>query len=177
MKTSARTLCAVLAGALTLIGAAGCGILYPQSKEEPPVSKETGPLVGEFVTEGGSKLTFTDDGVSDYWDTGYVLVELADDAEYLLEGRENNKTYRYLFGIRNEPAPYDVADAFSLLDGAEKFAMCGSRYTALCDLLLDPYSPDGEELLFERVAVPSEGGTYDLVQKENGYFEVIKRED
>ena len=144
--------------ALLLCGLTGCGILFPQSTEKPPETKASGPLAGEFVTEGGSKLTFIEDGVDDYRDSGYVLVEFAPDAEYLLEGRENNKVYRYVFGIRTMPAPYDVADDFQLSNGGEWFANCHSIYTVQGGLLLDPYSPEGDELKFERVARPGDNG-------------------
>ena len=138
-----------ISSTVILCGVVACGILFHQSKEKPPDSKATVPLVGEFVTTGGSRLTFTNDGDND-WSTGEVLVELADDAEYLLEGRSNNTVYRYVFGMNNLPANYDVADDFQLSNGEEWFMKCHSRYTKAGDIMLDPYSPSGNGLIFER---------------------------
>ena len=154
---------------LMLCSLTGCG--YNGNK--PPDSKVATPLVGEFVTVGGSKLTFTDDGDEDL-STGNVLVELSNDTEYLLEGRENNIVYRYIFSMNNLPANYDVADDFQLSNGDEWFAMCHSRYTGNGEFILKPYLPSGDEIIFERVVDHGEGGTYNLVPKKNGYFEVIK---
>ena len=117
--------------------------------EKPPDSKATAPLAGVFVTAGGSRLTFTGDGDND-WSGGDVLVELAADAEYLLEGRANNTVYRYVFGFQNKDANYDVADDFQLSTGTEWFAKCRSRYAAAGVLTLDPYSPSGDRLIFTR---------------------------
>jgi len=173
-----KALSIILAITFTLSALTGCGIIRPQSTEKPPETRETKPLTGEFVTEGGSKLTFVEDGVSDYWDTGYVLVEFAADAQYLLEGRENNTTYRYVFSKHNLPAPYDVADDFQLSTGEEWFANCQSIYTAYGDLLLDPYILEGDELMFEYVKTPSKGVRYDLVPGDgnNPYYKVEKKQ-
>ena len=114
---------------------------------KPPDGKATTPLIGEFITVGGSKLTFTHTGDSD-WSTGEVLVEFYEDAEYLLEGRTNNTVYQYVFGMNNLPANYDVADDFQLSNGEEWFAKCHSRYT-VDEIILKPYSPSGDELIFK----------------------------
>ena len=140
---------------------------------KPPDSKADVPLAGVFATEGGSKLTFTDDGDND-WSSGDVLVEFAADAEYLLEGRENNTIYRYVFGLNNLPAPYDRADDFQLSNGEEWFANCRSHYRIWSDvsLRLTPYLLEGEQLIFERAVVPGDGKTYDIVPGENGYIDI-----
>ena len=152
-----------------------CGIMVYQNyhSNKSPDSKGTAPLIGEFITIGGSKLTFIDDGDKDL-STGNVLVELSNDTEYLLEGGENNTVYRYVFGMNNLPANYDVADDFQLSNGKEWFVMCHSRYTGNGELILNPYSPSGDEIIFEHAVNHGEGGTYNLVPKENGYFEVKK---
>ena len=169
MRTLWGTLAAVFAAALMLYGITACHI------EKPPDTKAAAPLVGEFATAGGSRLTFADDGDND-WSAGDVLVEFAADAEYLLEGRANNTLYHYVFGMHNLPAPYDVADDFQLSNGEEWFANCHSRYTATDILLLQPYSPGGEELAFRRVAAAGKGGTYSLVPGDNGYFTFTKED-
>jgi hypothetical protein len=132
------------------------------------------PITGEYITASGSKLTFLEDGAEDYWDSGFVLVELAADAEYLLEGRENNTVYRYVFGLNNLPAPYDRADDFQLSNGEEWFANCHSHYRIWSDvsLRLTPYLLEGEQLIFERAVVPGDGKTYDIVPGENGYIDI-----
>ena len=186
-----RAIAAILAAVLLLCGLTGCGPLFGRNnlseelqevlvgnKDKPPEMSMSSPIVGEYVTEGGSKLTFLEDEVNDYWDTGFVLVEFADDAEYLLEGRENNTVYRYVFGLNNLPAPYDVANDFQLSNGDEWFANCHSFYKIWSNvsLRLTPYLLEGGELIFERVTVPGEGGTYDLVPGKNGYFDFTKED-
>jgi|GEM_PF-2652652 len=189
MKTITKTL-VILVATLLLCGLTGCRLSggdkpsnelldrLAQHKDKPPVSSMSGPITGEYVTAGGSKLTFLEDGAEDYWDSGFVIVEFAGDAEYLLEGRENTTVYRYVFGMNNLPAPYDVADDFQLSTGEEWFANCHSHYRICSDvsLKLTPYLLEGEELIFERMTVPGEGGTYDLVPGETGYFDFTKEE-
>jgi hypothetical protein len=189
MKTLIKPLAAVLA-AILLCGLPGCGLFggnkpsdelmsaLSSNEDKPPVSSMSGPITGEYFTEGGSKLTFLEDGAEDYWDSGFVLVEFANDAEYLLEGRENNTVYRYVFGLNNLPAPYDVADDFQLSTGDEWFANCHSFYRVWSDvsLRLTPYLLEGDELRFERAIIPGEGKAYDLVPGENGYFDFTKED-
>jgi len=124
---------------------------------KPPSSKAKQCLKGEFITEYGSKLTFIDCDDKD-WSTGEVLVELASDADYLLEGKDNNTIYRYGFGWHHLPVNYDVADDIQLSNGNDWFAKCFSRYTGDY-LILNPYLPSGDELIFKRVIKPSENGT------------------
>ena len=126
---------------IMLCGLTGC------HDNKPPDGKVTAPLIGEFITADGSKLTFISKNDND-WSTGEVLVELSEDAEYLLEERTNNVVYRYVFGMNNLPANYDVADDFGLTDGKEWFFHCHSKYTA-DEIILKPYSPYGDELIFK----------------------------
>jgi len=190
MKIFIKIIVAALAASLIMLcGLAGCvhkpsdGLLdrLTENKNKPPVTNMSGPIAGEYVTEGGSKLTFIEDDVNDYWDTGFVRVEFADDAEYLLEDRENNTTYRYVFGMNNLPAPYDVADDFQLSNGDEWFANCHSFYRvwSSVSLRLTPYLLEGKELIFERVVASGEGGRYDLAPGDNNspYYKVEEKEN
>ena len=168
MKILTKTLAAVFAAMLLLCGLTGCGRkpsdelldMLAKNKDKLPETSMSVPIVGEYATEGGSRLTFLEDDVNDYWDTGSVLVEFAADAEYLLGGRGNNIVYRYVFSLNNLPAPYDVADDFQLCSDGEWFANCHSFYRiwSSVSLRLTPYLLEGDELIFERVTVPGEGG-------------------
>ena len=168
-----KILTKVLAVVLCLLTLTACG-------GPKPIFKATGPLDEELVTEGGSKLTFIDGGGRD-WKTGEVLVELAAEDEYLLEGHDNNKVYRYKFGFQNGNAAYAVEDDFQLRDGDGLFAKCRSAY-ALGTLLLKPYAREGVELVFNRIPEEYEvntgdGGTYKFYLKDSGYFGVEKVEE
>jgi len=154
MKTITKTL-AILAAAILFCGLTGCGIFFPQSTEKPPVSKATGPLVGEFVTKGGSRLTFIDGGGKD-WSSGDALVEFTSDAEYLLDGRENNKVYRYSFSYNNISVEYDVAERFELCDGEKMFAGCSVRLIKNGGISLYTTDLGGEKIEFERAEVKKE---------------------
>ena len=160
-----------LAALLLLFTLAGCGFIhYGDTGRGDPNrnSLVTAPLVAEFVTQGGSKLTFTGDGdygVNNFndWSWGIALVEFASDAEFLLEGRENNAAYRYSFTFFEFSANYDVADGFELYDGDKSFARCSldfGSHSSPGDVPRGLYTKDpaGERLEFERVTVPGEGG-------------------
>ena len=148
MKTPTKILFAVLFSAILFCGLAACGIFSPQSTEKPPVSKAIGPLAGEFVTENGSRLTFIDGGGND-WSSGDVLVEFLSDAEYLLDGRENNIVYRYSFSYHNMDVNYDAAEMFELNDGEKLFAGCGVRLMNDGGISLYTTAPGGEKIEFE----------------------------
>ena len=155
MKTLTKIFFAALFSAILLCSLAACGMFFPQSTEKPPVSKATGPLAGEFVTEKGSKLTFIDGGGND-WTSGDVLVEFLPDAEYLLEGRENNKIYRYSFSYNNISVEYDVAEMFELCDGEKMFAGCSVRLIKNGGISLYTTDLGGEKIEFERAEVKKE---------------------
>jgi hypothetical protein len=155
MKTLTKIIFAIMLAAILLCGLAACGIIFPQSTEKPPISKATGSLVGEFVTKGGSKLTFIDDGGND-WSSGDVLVEFAADSEYLLEGRENNKIYRYSFSYNNISVEYDVAERFELYDGEKMFAGCNVKCMNDSSISLYTTAPDGVKIEFERAEFTKE---------------------
>ena len=147
--------------------------------DKKPLIKASGPIVGEFVSEDGSKLTFTHDGGKN-WKSGEVLVELAADAEYILEGRANNTVYRYKFNFRQGDAMYVIPDDMQLSDGAEWFAKCRFTYMLGGTIWIEPYSREDVKIVFQRV-VPEypvntgEGGTYDLVPGEGPYYSVTRR--
>ena len=173
--------CLILAAALLLCGLAGC------RNDRKPIFEATGPLEGEFVTEGGSKLTFIDDG-NDDWTSGDVLVEFMSDAEFLLEDKENHTTYRYKFGFQNGNAAYLVFDDFYLTNGDGVFAKCRSMYTIKKELVLRPYTQEDLDLIFrqevepddDEAPVPSESGpkkSYNFELKDNGYYGVVIEEE
>ena len=155
MKILTKILFTMLFVAILLCGLAGCGILFPQSTEKPPDSKATEPLVGEFITEGGSRLIFIDNGGSNRT-SGDVLVKFASDAECLLEGRENNAVYCYSFSYHNIDAQYDVAERFELYDGETLFAGCNVILMNGVNISFETIASDGERIVFERAAFTKE---------------------
>ena len=111
---------------------AGCGDKGGKSGETVE------ELSGAFVGEAGS-LSFSEGGK--------VHVSLENDALRLLEGRENDQTYGYVFILGNEEISYDKAEAFYLHDGSDTFAKINCRTeTDKIILLLG----DENEAVFER---------------------------
>ena len=76
-----------------------------------------------------------------------VLVSLSDDYLWLLEGRENDQTYGYVFILGNEAISYDKAEAFYLHDGSDTFAKINCR-TETDKIIL--FLGDENEAVFER---------------------------
>jgi hypothetical protein len=75
-----------------------------------------------------------------------VLVSESDDYVWLLEGKENDQTYGYVFILGNEEISYDKAEAFYLHDGIDTFAKINCRTET--DKII-PRSGD-KEAVFER---------------------------
>ncbi len=118
---------------LLITGAlAGCGDRGGKSEETVE------ELSGTFVGEAGS-LSFSEGGK--------VHVSLENDALWILEGRENEQTYGYVFILGNEMISYDKAEAFYLHDGRETFARIVCR-TEKDKIILR--SEDKNEVVFER---------------------------
>ena len=76
-----------------------------------------------------------------------ILVSLSDDYVWLLEGKENDKTYGYVFILGNEEISYDKAEAFYLHDGSNTFAKINCR-TETDKIILLPGNEN--EAVFER---------------------------
>jgi hypothetical protein len=76
-----------------------------------------------------------------------VLVSLSDDYIWLLEGKENDQTYGYVFILGNEEISYDKAEAFYLHDGSDTFSKINCR-TETDKIILLP--GDENEAVFER---------------------------
>lgn len=113
---------------------AGCG-------DKSGKSGETAEgLSGTFVGEAGS-LSFSEGGE--------VYVSLENDALWILEGRENEQSYGYVFILGNEMVSYDKAEAFYLHDGKDTFARIVCR-TEKDKIILR--SGDKNEAVFERRA-------------------------
>ncbi|MGI6513970.1 MAG: hypothetical protein ACOX3D_06385 [Syntrophomonadales bacterium] len=95
--------------ALLLIAAIllGCGPSDGKSVGEPE------ELTGVFAGPAGY-LSFYPDKE--------ILVSLSDDYIWLLEGKENDQTYGYVFIHGNEEISYDKAEAIYLHDGKDTFA-------------------------------------------------------
>lgn len=98
----------VLALAITLL--AGCG---ESDGGEKQAQKQAEELSGKYSGDGGS-LSF--------YPEGEVLVSFSDDFVWVLNGKENNKTYGYAFVKENEVTSYDKAEYLYLTDGKNSFA-------------------------------------------------------
>ena len=120
--------------ALLLITAilSGCGT----SDEKD--SSESDELTGAFAGPAGY-LSFYPDGE--------VLVSLSDDYIWLLEGKENDQTYGYVFILSNKEISFDKAEAFYLRDGSDTFAKINCQ-TETDKIILLPGKEN--EAVFER---------------------------
>jgi len=66
----------------------------------PKVLKTNGQPYGEYVCEAGT-LLFTEEGkVAPSGEAGYVDIGFAPEYLYLLDGRENNKSYKFMWEKR-----------------------------------------------------------------------------
>jgi|GEM_PF-1778776 hypothetical protein len=95
-------------------------------------------LLGSFAGPAGTLYFYPDEK---------VLVNLSDEYLYLLEGKENNQIYGYVFIRGNEKTFYYESEAFYLHDGKDTFAMINS--TADKDKIIFILG-NGEKALFER---------------------------
>ncbi|NLZ27338.1 MAG: hypothetical protein GX887_00050 [Firmicutes bacterium] len=95
-------------------------------------------LLGSFVGPAGTLCFYPDEE---------VLVNLSDEYHYLLEGKENNQIYGYVFIRGNEKTSYYESEAFYLHDGKDTFARIDS--TADKDKIVFILG-NGKKALFER---------------------------
>lgn len=86
----------------------GCGT--PEGKDVGEADELTGTFSGP-------------DGYFSFYPEKEVLVSLSEDYLWLLEGKENDHTYGYVFILGNEECSYDKAEAIYLHDGSATFAM------------------------------------------------------
>lgn len=100
--------------ALFLIAAvlSGCG--GSNGKNDGKANDLTGAFVGSA-------------GYLSFYPDKEVLVSLSDDYIWLLEGKENDQTYGYVFILGNEAISYDKAEAFYLHDDNKTFARINCR--------------------------------------------------
>ena len=110
----------------------GCG-----ASDEKSIG-EASDLRGTFASSAGH-LSFYPDKE--------VLVSLSDDYLGLLEGRENDQIYGYVFILGNEEISYDKAEAFYLHDGSDTFSKIHCR-TETDRIILLPGNEN--EAVFER---------------------------
>lgn len=101
-------------------------------------AREADELTGAFAGPAGY-LSFYPDRE--------VLVSVSDDYIWLLEGKENDQTYGYVFILGNEEISYDKAEAFYLHDGSDTFAKINCR-TETDKIILLPGKEN--EAVFER---------------------------
>ena len=87
------------------------------------------------------------DGYLSFYPDKEVLVSLSDDYVWLLEGKENDQTYGYVFILGNEEISYDKAEALYLHDGSDTFAKINCRAETNKIILLPG---DENEAVFER---------------------------
>lgn len=110
----------------------GCGT--PGDKDVGEADELTGAFAGTA-------------GYLSFYPDGEVLVSLSDDHVWLLEGKENDQTYGYVFILGNEEISYDKAEAFYLHDGSDTFAKINCR-TETDKIILLPGNEN--EAVFER---------------------------
>ncbi len=112
----------------------GCGT--PGDKDVGEADELTGAFAGHA-------------GYLSFYPDGEVLVSLSDDYVWLLEGKENDQTYGYVFILGNEEISYDKAEAFCLHDGSDTFAKINCR-TETDKIIHLP--GDENEAVFERLS-------------------------
>jgi len=97
---------------------------------EKPASSPEKKLTGVFSGTAGS-LNFIEERK--------VSINLSENFAYILNGRENNQTYGYVFILGNEEISYEKAEAFYLNDGSAVFAMisCITKEDSITFLLED----------------------------------------
>jgi hypothetical protein len=96
-KTERVHLAGVFALFLMTAVLGGCGTSGGKDAEEAT------ELAGVFAGSAGYLSFYPDQE---------VLVSLSDDHVWLLKGKENHKTYGYVFILGNEEISYDKAEAF-----------------------------------------------------------------